>query len=254
MGKLTALKVKNLRRPGRYSDGGGLLLKVNETGGKSWILRIQINKRRHDYGLGSVSVLGLAEARHAAYEARRAIHLKGRNPFTEREAPKSPTFSECAERTYDLLSARWRSPKSGANWRARIEKYALPRIGDSRVDEITREDMLAIIGEIWAAKPEMGRKLRQALSAVFKYAMSCGHVRENLAGEVLSGALIPQPKVRANFRALPYGELPEAMKIVEASGASMSARSCFAFLVHTAARSGEARMATWDEIDLKNRV
>ena len=57
------------------------------------------------------------------------------------------------------------------------------------------------------------------------------------------------PTVKAHFRALPYREVPAALETVAGSRASLSARACFRFLVLTAARSGEARGATWEEID-----
>ena len=254
MARLTAQKVKSITKPGHYSDGGGLLLKVSKYGGKHWILRVQIAKKRRDYGLGSVSMVSLADARHAAHEARRAIRIEGRNPFQERDKELAPTFAECVGKTYDLLSARWRSEKTGANWRARIDEYATPRVGEIRIDAITRDDMLGILGPIWTAKPEVARKLRQSLKAVFKYALSCGYVDMNLAGEVLDGALPSQPKVKANFRALPYSEVSGALDIVESSGASMSAKLAFRFVVLTAGRSGEVRGARWDEIDLAART
>ena len=62
------------------------------------------------------------------------------------------------------------------------------------------------------------------------------------------------PKVKAHFRALPYQEVGAALETVEASPASMSAKLCFRFLVLTAARSGEARAAAWDEIDFDDPV
>ena len=249
MARLTAQKVKSITKPGHYSDGGGLLLKVSKHGSKYWILRVQIDKKRRDYGLGSVSMVSLADARHAAHAARRAIRIEGRNPFQERDKELAPTFAECVGKTYDLLSARWRSEKTGANWRARIDEYATPRVGEIRIDAITRDDMLGILGPIWTAKPEVARKLRQSLKAVFKYALSCGYVDMNLAGEVLDGALPSQPKVKANFRALPYSEVSGALDIVESSGASMSAKLAFRFVVLTAGRSGEVRGASWSEID-----
>ena len=49
--------------------------------------------------------------------------------------------------------------------------------------------------------------------------------------------------------ALPYQDVPEALEVIEASGASESAKLCLRFVVLTASRSGEAWAATWDEID-----
>ena len=59
------------------------------------------------------------------------------------------------------------------------------------------------------------------------------------------------PKVKAHLRALAYQEVGSALKTVDGSESSLAARGCMRFLVLTAARSGEARGATWDEIDLE---
>ena len=60
-------------------------------------------------------------------------------------------------------------------------------------------------------------------------------------------------KVKAHLRALPYQEVQAALEAVALSQASISAKLCFRFLILTAARSGEARGATWDEIDLQGQ-
>jgi len=43
---LTAVKVKALKRPGRYADGNGLYLIVEPSGAKRWMLRIMAQGRR----------------------------------------------------------------------------------------------------------------------------------------------------------------------------------------------------------------
>ena len=75
----------------------------------------------------------------------------------------------------------------------------------------------------------------------------------NVAGEVIDGALPPMPRVQSHFRSLPYQEVAEALTIVDGSGASLAAKLCLRFVVLTAARSGEARNAVWDEIDFDAR-
>ena len=60
---LTALFVKQVREPGVYRDGQGLLLRVFESGAKRWVLRVTARGRRRDVGLGSASEVSLAEAR-----------------------------------------------------------------------------------------------------------------------------------------------------------------------------------------------
>ena len=92
MGKLTAMKVQRAK-PGRHGDGGGLYLVVSDTGARKWVLRIQANGKRHDLGLGSANDVGLAEARDAAHDIRRAVR-QGESPLARRRQAQRriPTF------------------------------------------------------------------------------------------------------------------------------------------------------------------
>ena len=65
---------------------------------------------------------------------------------------------------------------------------------------------------------------------------------------------MPFPKCRPSSRTFapsPIGTSSSALKTVEASKASWAAKLCLRFLILTAARSGEARGAKWDEIDFE---
>ena len=64
----------------------------------------------------------------------------------------------------------------------------------------------------------------------------------------------PQRDVVRHMRALPHGEVLSAIETVRASKATSALKLAFEFLVLTAARSGEVRLATWDEIDTTRRV
>ena len=55
---------------------------------------------------------------------------------------------------------------------------------------------------------------------------------------------------RAHHRALPHGEVAGAIAAVHATDAGAATKLAFEFLVLTACRSGEVRLATWGEIDL----
>ena len=59
------------------------------------------------------------------------------------------------------------------------------------------------------------------------------------------------PAVKAHFRALPYHEVTAALETVDGSKASKAAKLCLRFLILTAARSGEARGATWAEVGIE---
>ena len=71
-GKLSAIEVRKLSRPGKYGDGGNLWLQIGRNGSKSWLVRFRLNGRSRAMGLGPVDVVPLAEARELAQQARRA--------------------------------------------------------------------------------------------------------------------------------------------------------------------------------------
>ena len=236
-----------------YRADPTLYLNIAPTGAKSWIQRIVIDGKRHDIGLGSFDLVTLAEARDAAYENRRLVH-RGDDPLAAKRKAKVPTFRQCAQRTYEANRPRWRNAKVAANWMQQLERHVMPRLGHMPVNEIGGSDVLAVLTPLWTAKPEISRKLRQRIRATLKWAQAHGYVDHNAAGEAIDGALPAMPAVKAHFRALPHGEVSDALTTIAASKASLAAKACLRFVVFTAVRSGEARMAKWDEIDLDDRV
>ena len=61
-------------------------------------------------------------------------------------------------------------------------------------------------------------------------------------------------RVEGTTGAMPHHEVGGAMATVQGSGAHLSTILAFQFIVLTACRSGEARLATWDEMDLRAQV
>ena len=245
---LTVAKARAVSEPGRYRADPTLYLNVALGGSKSWIQRIAIDGRRHDIGLGPFPVIGLAEARRRAFENRVAV-AQGNDPLADKHRAKVPTFRQAARATFEANRPRWRNAKHVASWMQLLEKRALPVIGEMRVDQIQREDVLRILTPIWGRHPEVARKTRQRIRAVLAWAQAHGFVEHNAAGEGIDGALPTMPKQKRHYRALPFEEVAAALRTVETSRASLAAKLCLRFVVLTAARSGEARGATWAEID-----
>ena len=254
MAKLTARRVETVRTPGRYSDGLGLHLVVRKGSlSKSWVLRTTIDGKRRDTGLGGYPAVKLARARELAMALRLEV-AEGRDPRAQRRRSEVPTFRQAAERYVTTNAARWRNPKTAINWHGSLTIHAFPLLGDLRVDEIVRGDVVAVLDPVWTERPAAARKLRQHIKAVFSDAMARGHIEVNPAGDVIDAALPKMPAVKSHFRALPYAEVGPALETIEADAASWASRLCLRFLVLTAARSGEARGAAWDEIDLQART
>ena len=129
MGKLTATAIKAANEPGRYGDGDGLFLVIGKKGGKSWVLRVQKNGRRQDFGLGSASKVPLKLARERATLARSQIEA-GIDPKAERrKAAGVPTFAEAAALVHAEHKRGWKNGKHQKQWLSSLKAYAFPAFG-----------------------------------------------------------------------------------------------------------------------------
>ena len=254
MKKMTYAEAKSLRKPGFYAMGDTLYLRIGTGEGKSWVQRLTINGKRHDIGLGSFRLVTLAEARDRAFENRKAARIHKRDPLAEKRKARLPTFRDAAVQTHEALKPSWRNGKHTRNWLQAMEKHVFPVIGATQIDRLGREDVLKILTPLWTTRPETARRLRQKMRQTFRWAQAHGHIETNPAGEMIDGALPKLPAVKAHLRALPYRDVPAALETIGHSGAGIAVKLAFRFLVLTAARAGEVRGATWDEIDLDNKT
>ena len=156
MGKLTALSVKIEKETGRHGDGDGLYLHVAPSGTKLWVLRIVINDRRRDIGLGAYPIVSLAKARSLAAENRSAV-AEGQDPLAEKReakdaarspAPSVPTFAEAAARVIELRRPTWKNPEHAGQWKSTLATHAFPVMGNMAVDEIAPSDVLMVLEPI----------------------------------------------------------------------------------------------------------
>ena len=254
--RLSATFVKTVTRPGRYGDGRGshglsLLVKPMKFGGysRTWSQRLRINGKPTSISLGSYPIVTLAEARQAALENRRAV-ARGHDPRNS-----IPTLAEASERVLAIHAANWRdSGRSEKIWRSRMRDYVLPHLGRKRVDLITSSDVLSVLLPHWATKRETMRRTKQRLSRIFRWAIAENYRTDDPAGATLDAALPRNGRSTRHFTALPHGEVAAAIATVRNSEAWPGTKAAFEFLVLTACRSGEVRLAEWREVDLGSGV
>lgn len=252
MPKLTALFVANVTDPGRYGDGDGLFLEVGKRSGKSWIVRVQSEGKRYDYGLGSASKVSLAEAREQARVVR-SQRVKGIDPRDERKkAAGIPTFREAALTVYNLHKGEWKNPKHSAQWWTTVETYALPKIGALKVSDITTGHILDVLEPIWTVKPETARRVRQRVVAVMDWAHGQGYRSDPLHVSAVNSAL---PKIKRTVRHHPAVEYDKAAAfLAKLRERETMGRLALQAVLLTACRSGEVRGAAWSEVDLDNAL
>ena len=187
-------------------------------------------------------------ARNRCLANRQAVANSG-YPLQEKKASTVLTFRDATFAVLELNRPRWRSPKHASNWIQMMERHAVPTLGSMAIDRIDRADVLAVLQPIWTTRPETARRIRQRLRSIFAWPMAHGHRTDNPAGEVIDAALPAQPAVKEHFQALAYQEVGAALDVVDGFTAGLTAKLCFRWLVLTAARSGEARAAAWEDID-----
>lgn len=264
LNRLSATAVAKLKKPGMHADGGGLYLLIRGAQ-RSWVFRFRDGARLRDMGLGPAHTVSLADAREQATAARRQ-RLDGVDPIearaTVRAAAKAEkaatmTFRSAADAYIAAHRAGWRNEKHAEQWSSTLAAYAHPTIGDLSVSAVDTTLVLKILRPIWATKTETASRVRGRIESILDWAKVSGlRAGENPArwrGH-LDHMLPARAKVRPveHFAALPYAELAGFMTALRARE-GIAAR-CLEFTILTAARSGEARGATWAEVDVAAAV
>lgn len=281
--ELSAKQVRDLKEPGDYAVGGvsGLILQIRSPQAKSWILRYSagvtaISRSGREYqqrkylGLGGFPDVSLADAREKARDAKKLI-AQGLDPLAEKKASKlalmqaqarAVTFEQMAKQAHEVKAQEFKNYKHSQQWINTLENYAYPILAKMPIDDIEAADVLAVLKPIWTTKTETASRLRQRIAAVFDHASASGY-RTKPNPAAWKGCLQPllpapdklkkrQGKATNHHPALPIKEMQRFIALLQKrSGAGARALE---FTILTAARSGEIRGATWDEIDLDEKV
>lgn len=258
---LKSSQLAKIKKPGMHRVADGLYLRVAPGGSKQFVQRIVIQGKRRDIGLGGWPATSLAKAKYKA-ACNRVKAIDGASPFARRcavcmgrESKASvPLFADIQHLTLEALAPTWRNRKTAKNWKESMDQYVLPSIGNKPIDQVGRADVLKILMSIWTAKPNLARKIRQRMSTVFKLAMAYGHIDFNPTGEAVEGALPKHQSGKTHHRALPYSQIPDMLRSVVESDIGVAVKAGMCWIAATACRSGEARFATWDEINLDSRI
>lgn len=260
--KLTQLDVDRKKSPGLYGDGAGLSLKITTGGSKSWIFRYMLDGKAHWMGLGSYPDVGLADARDKAADQRK-LTRQGVDPLMERRKEtnviraaiaKTITFDTAAEKFIEAHKAGWRNDKHINQWRNTLTTYASPTIGNLDVSLIETAHIVKILekDDFWTKKTETASRVRGRIESVLDWAT----VRKYRSGENPArwkghlDKLLPAPtkvKKAEHHAALPWADIGTFLEALRKQE-GVAARAV-ELAILTAARSGEVRGATWEEID-----
>ena len=269
MNQITDLAAKRIA-PGDkpVADGKitGLRLKSGSAKGQGkWILRFvsPVTGKRRDMGLGAYPEVGIAAARAEGSAARQSI-AGGKDPIEEREADraaragiaKAITFEQAARQVHEAQKPGWKNSKHADQWINTLRDYAFPKIGKRKVGDLSPVEFADVLRPIWLEKPETASRVKQRCHMVMKWCWAQQLVKGNPV-DVVDHLLPHQPGKRERTMhqpSMPWRDTSAFVKgVLHASTANVT-RSLLEFVILAAARSGEARAMTWDEVDLKAKV
>lgn len=254
--RLAESRIPTLQKPGIYSDGDGLFLRVRAGGSRQFLFIYRRGKVRTEIGLGGygqgTAPVSLALARKKAEEIRGQL-ARGEDPRAGRLV--RATFKDMMESTIAVKEQDFRNAKHKAQWAMTLDRYAAP-LHDIPVADITVDNIVTTLEPIWQRIPETADRLRMRIEAVLDHAKARGLRTGDNPAEWKGNLkhLLParQKLSRGHHAALQYRDMPVVISRLRASkGVSALAVE---FVTLTAARSGEARFATWNEIDFQEKL
>lgn len=267
MPTLTAVQVRNAKpkdKPYKLADSHGLYLHVAPSGKKTWRYRYKIEGKESTFVMGEYPQMSLEQARKERADAREMVKM-GTNPAQERRDIKQGAIEqkrasrEKKEHSFEAVALDWISQQKD-RWsrehanavRATLEADAFPILGSYPVDAITPPMVLQVVRRIEAREAlEVAHKVLQRINAVLRFAVQTGLATYNPAAD-MRGAL--KTKKVVHRAALNREDLPEFLRTLNVVDIHITTRLALKFTILTAARTGEVRGATWDEIHLNDAI
>lgn len=256
--RLTELQCRTAKPPPRkLFDGRGLflLLPLPDTGAsKLWRLKYRFPKGgpEHLYSIGAYPEVSLAAAREERDRARAWLR-DGKDPTVERRLTRARDALTQAT-TFSAIAEEWLGLQDYAEGtervqRQRLDRDVIPYIGNLPIVEITPPMVLEALRRVERRGTlETAAKVRRLVSQVFRHAIVTGRAMTDPA-EHLGAALKPAPT--RNRATVELAEMPALFKAIACVTTEPTTRLALHWLVLTAARTGEMRFATWNEIDGK---
>jgi integrase len=242
-------------KPRKLSDGGGLHILVQPTGGKLWRLAYRFAGKQKTLALGVYPAISLEEARRRRDEAKKLL-ARSIDPsvqrVADRQAGKDHSFRAVAEELIAKLEREGRAQAtlSKKHW---LLSFAYPAFGGRPVAEITARDLLALLRKIEdRGLYETARRLRSTCGMVFRYAVATGRAERDPSMD-LRGAMTA-PRVAHRPAIVDPAKIGALLRAIDGFDGQVTTHAALRLAAYTFVRPGELRHAEWKEFDLDAEV
>lgn len=246
---LTQMKAKNLG-PGKHADGQGLWLFKRDKSAGRWMLRLVVHGKRREMGLGRWPDVTIAEARERAAQSRRLLR-DGVDPIEERAKLRRRierlTVAKAIDQCFNARKAELKDDGEAGRWMSPLKVHVIPKIGRRAIEDVDQHLLRELLAPIWHEKPQAASKALNRLNLTLKHAAALG-LDVDLQATMKTRALLGKQRHEVeHIPSMPYVEVPAFYRSLEAEGGVTAL--ALRFLILTAARTSEVRLATFDEIE-----
>jgi integrase len=259
---LTDSAVRNAKsdrsRTIKLSDGGGLQLWVQPSGGKLWNLAYRFAGKQRKLAIGPYPAFGLRDARDRREAAKRLL-VSGTDPNQQKRVEKLASL-EMRANTFKLVGAELLEKKR-KDGRApqTLSKFAWllgmthPSLGARPISEIGPTDVLEVLKKVEARGTyETAKRLRATIGEVFRHAIATGRAQ----GDPTIGlrGVLTSPAVNHRAAIIDPVGLGGLLRAIDAYQGMPEVRAALQLLALTFVRPGEMRGAKWVEFDFERAV
>ena len=255
--RLTNAFIKSIDRPTRRGDGLGgnglsIIAYTNAAGelNKAWSQRIVVDGKDRTFGLGKWPQITPATARKRAFEnvskrdngkdireTKRNIPTMG-EAFDQFIADHTPEWKRRGERRAEGLAYKWE-----------LSKRYCKSILSKKISAVTHDDVKDLLRHDWHERAPTAAYVQNHLSQIFDQAVQMEIRTSDPANRrYLVRAFGKQPKSE-HHRKAPYEDLGSYLAKIRDSDSWWAAKYCLIFIALTEDRSGEVRLAVWDDVD-----
>jgi len=242
-------------KPRKLSDGGGLHVLIQPTGGKLWRLAYRFAGKQKTLALGVYPVVSLEEARRRRDEAKKLL-ARSIDPSVQRKADKQAGkdsgFRAVAEEVVAKLEREGRAQATLTKKRWLLD-FAYPTFGDRPVAEITARDLLALLRKIEGkGYYETARRLRSTCGMVFRHAIATGRAERDPSIDLRGALTAPQVNHRATI--VEPKSIGALLRAIDGFDGQPTTRVALRLAAYVFVRPGELRHAEWNEFDLDSKL
>ncbi len=265
---LSDSKIKKARpREKRYklADGNGLYLYVLPSGRKRWKLRYRHEGKNLEYTIGDYPVISLSEARKRAQELRQMIR-DGIDPIRAKEEKNEEQeeiilFKDVAD-VFLRFKEREYCPSHFLRQMKRIEQYILPAIGEKRVEEITKADIVKLVQNVPRVKTrsakntdkaETARRIFTLVGQIYRFGLHNDLIKENVPERIDANEILPKVQ-GGRLKAVTKERDAKQLFALLLEYPDDITRLALEFLALSALRTGNICNLKWEWVDLDEEV